>query len=153
MLLHTFTHLVKRDNILHTFGTTYILGLLNFWKIIILKLSKHRHIDQALPGCTHPCPHVGQNLKTDRQTDRLSTNYPYSSCWTLVENYQPWPNHSSLWAPVWGILWASTKHFCHLERPYLLLLCSIGYNVIKWSHCELKRDLLCFLNICHDIIS
>ena len=24
------------------------------------------------------------------------------------------------------------KHFCHLERSYLLLLCGIGYNVVKW---------------------
>ena len=45
------------------------------------------------------------------------------------------------------------KHFRHLERSYLLLLCGIGYNVIKWSHCELKRDLFYFLNICNDIIS
>ena len=51
------------------------------------------------------------------------------------------------------ILWVSTKHFRHLERSYLLLLCGIGYYVIKWSHCELKRDLLCFLKICNDIIS
>ena len=51
------------------------------------------------------------------------------------------------------ILSASTKHFRHLERSYLLLLYGIGYNVIKWSHCELKRDLLYFLNICNDIIS
>ena len=35
----------------------------------------------------------------------------------------------------------------------ILLLCGIGYNVIKWSHCELKRDLLYFLNICNNIIS
>ena len=47
------------------------------------------------------------------------------------------------------LLWASTKHFRHLERSYLLLLYGIGYNVIKWSHCELMRDLLCF---CNDII-
>ena len=40
------------------------------------------------------------------------------------------------------ILWASKKDFCHLERSYLLLLCGIGYNVVQWSHCELKRDLL-----------
>ena len=33
------------------------------------------------------------------------------------------------------------KDFCHLERSYLLLLCVIGYNVVKWSPCELKRDL------------
>ena len=46
-------------------------------------------------------------------------------------------------------LWASKKHFRHLERSYLVLLCSIDYNVIKWSHCELKRDLLYFLNICN----
>ena len=30
-----------------------------------------------------------------------------------------------------GILWASTKHFCYLERSSLLLLCGIGYNVIN----------------------
>ena len=40
------------------------------------------------------------------------------------------------------ILWASKKDFCHLERSYLLLLCGIGYNVVQWSRCELKRDLL-----------
>ena len=40
------------------------------------------------------------------------------------------------------ILWASKKKFCHLERSYLLLLCDIGYNVVQWSRCELKRDLL-----------
>ena len=51
------------------------------------------------------------------------------------------------------ILWTSKKDFCHLERSYLLLLCDIGYNVVKWSSCELKRDLLYFLNICNDIIS
>ena len=34
------------------------------------------------------------------------------------------------------------KDFCHLERSYLLLLCGIGYNVVQWSRCELKRDLL-----------
>ena len=41
-------------------------------------------------------------------------------------------------------LWAGKKNFCHLERSYLLLLCGIGYNVVKWSHCEFKRDLLYF---------
>ena len=41
-----------------------------------------------------------------------------------------------------GTLWASKTHFCHLERSYLLLLCGIDYNVVKWSHCEFKRDLL-----------
>ena len=51
-----------------------------------------------------------------------------------------------------SILWASTKHFRHQERCYLLLLCGIGYNVIKWSHCEFKRDLLYFLNICNYIV-
>ena len=40
------------------------------------------------------------------------------------------------------ILWASKNDFCHLERSYLLLLCGISYNVVHWSHCELKRDLL-----------
>ena len=50
------------------------------------------------------------------------------------------------------ILWASTKHFRYLERSYLLLLCGIAYNVIKWSHCELKRDMLYLLNICNNII-
>ena len=44
------------------------------------------------------------------------------------------------------------KHFCHLERSYLLLLCGIDYNVVKWSHCEFKRDLLYFFNICNNII-
>ena len=51
------------------------------------------------------------------------------------------------------ILWASKKDFCNLERSYLLLLCGIGYNVVKWSHCEFKRDLLYFFNICNTIIS
>ena len=40
------------------------------------------------------------------------------------------------------ILWASKIDFCHLERSYLLLSCVIGYNVVQWSRCELKRDLL-----------
>ena len=40
------------------------------------------------------------------------------------------------------ILWASKKDFCHLERSYLMLLCDIGYNVVQWLRCELKRDLL-----------
>ena len=44
------------------------------------------------------------------------------------------------------------KHFRHLERSYLQLLCGIGYYVIKWSHCELNRDLLNSLNICNNII-
>ena len=30
---------------------------------------------------------------------------------------------------------------------YLLLLCGIGYNVVKWSHCEFKRDLFCLFKI------
>ena len=34
------------------------------------------------------------------------------------------------------------KDFCHLERSYLLLLCGIGYNVVQWSRCELKRNLV-----------
>ena len=51
-----------------------------------------------------------------------------------------------------GTLWASKKHFCHLESTYLLLLCGIGYNVVKWPHCEFKRDLLYFFNICNNII-
>ena len=50
-------------------------------------------------------------------------------------------------------LWARKKHFRHLERSYLLLLCGIGYDVVKLSHCELKRDLLYFFNICNNIIS
>ena len=41
---------------------------------------------------------------------------------------------------------------CHLERSHLFLLCGIVYNVIQWSHCELKRDLLYFLDICKNII-
>ena len=44
------------------------------------------------------------------------------------------------------------KHLCHQDRSYLLLLCSIGYNVIKWSNCDVKRDLLYFFNICNNII-
>ena len=39
-------------------------------------------------------------------------------------------------------LWAYKIHVCHLERSYLLLLCGIGYTVVKWSYCELKRDIL-----------
>ena len=50
-------------------------------------------------------------------------------------------------------LWNGTKHFRHLERSHLLFLCGIVYNVIRRSHCKLKRDLLYFLNICNDIIS
>ena len=30
---------------------------------------------------------------------------------------------------------------------YLLLLCGIGYNVVKWSHCEFNRDLFCLSKI------
>ena len=45
------------------------------------------------------------------------------------------------------------KRLTHLERSYLLLLCVIGYNVVKWSRCELKRDLLYFFNICNNIFS
>ena len=41
-----------------------------------------------------------------------------------------------------SILWASKKDFCRLEKSYLLLLCGIGYNVVQWSRCELKSDLL-----------
>ena len=51
------------------------------------------------------------------------------------------------------ILWASKQNFCHLERSYLLLLCGIGYNVVQWSRCEIKRDLLYFFNICNNIIT
>ena len=47
-------------------------------------------------------------------------------------------------------LWASKKHFCHLERSYLLILYGIAYNVVKWSHCEFKRDHLYFFNICNN---
>ena len=50
------------------------------------------------------------------------------------------------------ILWAGTKHVRHLEIFYLLLIFCIVYKVIWWSHCELKRDLLDFLDICNDII-
>ena len=46
-----------------------------------------------------------------------------------------------------------TKHFRHQERSHLLIVCSIVYKVIRWSLCELKRDLLYFLDICNDIIS
>ena len=49
-------------------------------------------------------------------------------------------------------VWASSKDFRQQERSYLLFLCGIGYNVIIWSQCELKRDLLYFLNIFNDII-
>ena len=37
---------------------------------------------------------------------------------------------------------AVTKHVRHLERPHLLLLCVIGYKVIRWTLRELNRDLL-----------
>ena len=33
-----------------------------------------------------------------------------------------------------------------------LLLCGIVYEVIRWSHCELKPDLLYFLDIYNNII-
>ena len=46
-------------------------------------------------------------------------------------------------------LWECNKLFRHPERSYLLLLCGNGYNVVKWPHCKLKRDLLHFLNICN----
>ena len=49
-------------------------------------------------------------------------------------------------------LWNVTKHFRHLARSHLLLLHVIIYKVMRWSHCELKRDLLYFLNICNNII-
>ena len=54
---------------------------------------------------------------------------------------------------LFSTLWECKQLFRHLERSYLLLLCVIGYNVVKWPHCELKRDLLYFLNICNNIIS
>ena len=41
-------------------------------------------------------------------------------------------------------LWKGTQHFRHLERPYLLVVCGIVYNVIRWTLCGLKRDLLYF---------
>ena len=31
-------------------------------------------------------------------------------------------------------LWARKKHFRHLERSYLLLVCGIGYDVVKLSN-------------------
>ena len=42
------------------------------------------------------------------------------------------------------------KHFRHLERSPLLLLYGIVYMVIRWTICELKRDLLYFLDICNN---
>ena len=36
-------------------------------------------------------------------------------------------------------LWASKKHFCHLERSYLLLSCGIGYNVLPLTNDTTKR--------------
>ena len=45
-------------------------------------------------------------------------------------------------------LYTSTKHFRHLERSHLLLLCVIVCKVIRWTLCELKRDL----DICNDFI-
>ena len=48
-------------------------------------------------------------------------------------------------------LWKGTTHFGYLETSCLLLLCVIVYKVIQWSHCELRRDLLYFLNTCSDI--
>ena len=64
-----------------------------------------------------------------------------------------WVRVRGAWCGCEVILWASKKDSCHLERSYLLLLCGIGYNVVKWSRCELKRDLLYFFNICNNIIS
>ena len=78
-----------------------------------------------------------------------SHNGTYTTAIKVASIGQLWCKNNTLG----NILWASTKHFRHLERSYLLLLYGIGYNVIKWSHCELKRDLLCFLNICNYIIS
>ena len=51
-------------------------------------------------------------------------------------------------------LWNVTKHFRHLARSHLLLLHvhAIIYKVIRWSHCEFKRGLLYFLNICNNVI-
>ena len=57
-----------------------------FLKVNYLKLSIHRHFDQTLPGCTHPCPHVGQNIKTDRQTDRL---YVMEFCMQTLSRISP----------------------------------------------------------------
>ena len=41
-----------------------------FFKLIILKLSIHRHFHQTLPRCTHPCPHVGYSSTTTTTIDR-----------------------------------------------------------------------------------
>ena len=45
-------------------------------------------------------------------------------------------------------LWAGNKHYRHLENLNLSSLCSIVYNVIRWSLCEVKRDLLYLLYVC-----
>ena len=58
--------------------------------------------------------------------------------------------HGSLGLTVYS---GAQKHFCHLERSHLLLLCSIVNKVIRWPHCLLKRDLLNILDICYDIVS
>ena len=42
---------------------------------------------------------------------------------------------------------------CPPARKISLLLGSIVYKVIPLSHCELKRELLYYLDICNDIIS
>ena len=40
-----------------------------------------------------------------------------------------------------------------MEVPVSVPLCDSVYNVIRWSLCEVKRDLLYLLYICSDIIS
>ena len=42
-----------------------------------------------------------------------------------------------------------TQHFCHLERSQLSLLCGIVCKAIRWSLCELKRDLLIIILLVH----
>ena len=48
---------------------------------------------------------------------------------------------------------ADVKHFRHLEGSHFLLLSGIGYNVLRWSLCEFKSDLLHCLQIYSNITS
>ena len=69
---------------------------------------------------------------------------------TLILNLPSFPRLGRL-NPVVPSLCTSTKQFSHLERPYLLLLCGFGYNVIRWPHCELV--ILLVLNIISSYIN
>ena len=63
---------------------------------------------------------------------------------SLIMTYHDLNRSVGVFAALISVCGCTKKNFRHLEKSHLLLLCSIVYNIIRCSLCDLRRDLLYF---------